>query len=496
MGRDVSSAEWTNEQRRQYREKVRQDLDVFEQMLTSSIFEDDRTTGMEIELNLVDENLDPSFNNVAVLEAIDDDSFQAELARFNIEVNVDPRNLAGHAMIPLEAAVEHALNEARERAASVGSSIIQIGVLPTLTPEHFTGEWMSPNRRYTALNESMMRARGEDMLIDINSPSGEHLAFHATSIAPESSCTSLQLHLQVAPAEFAAHWNASQALAGAQVAVCANSPFFCGKALWHETRIPLFQQATDTRPVELANQGVRPRVTFGDRWITSIFDLFEDNVRYYPALLPEVRDEDPVAVLESGRPPDLHELRLHNGTIYRWNRPIYDTAGGRPHLRIENRVLPAGPSVVDSLANSAFYFGAVHSFASEERPVWTQMSFSAATTNFRRGARDGIFGQVYWPAFNVLSPDELVLRHLLPAADAGLADLGVDAGVRERYLGIIEARCLTRQTGAVWQLEAVRRLEARGLDRPRALHQMLSHYMENMNANAPVHTWELPSDPA
>src|ERR1043165_9521183 len=174
------------------------------------------------------------------------------------------------------------------------------------------------------------------------------------------------------------HWNASQGIAGIQVAVGANSPYLFGKRLWAETRIALFEQATDTRPDELKAQGVRPRVWFGERWITSIFDLFEENVRYFPALLPVCEDEDPEAVLDQGGTPALAELRLHNGTIYRWNRPIYDVARGRPHLRVENRVLPAGPTVVDIIANAAFYFGLVRVLAEADRPVWTQMSFATA----------------------------------------------------------------------------------------------------------------------
>ena len=199
----------------------------------------------------------------------------------------------------------------------------------------------------------------------------------------------MQLHQLIDPARFGAHWNAAQAIAGIQMATGANSPFFFGRELWRETRIALFEQTTDTRPEELKAQGVRPRVWFGERWITSIFDLFEENVRYFPALLPVVEEEDPIAVLESGGAPKLQELRLHNGTIYRWNRPIYDIARGRPHLRVENRVLPAGPTIVDTLANAAFYYGLVRVLVEDDRPVWTAMSFQAAEDNFYAGARDG-----------------------------------------------------------------------------------------------------------
>ena len=215
-----------------------------------------------------------------------------------------------------------------------------IGILPTVTENHLNGEALSANPRYALLNEQIFAARGEDLHIQIEGV--ERLSTYADTIAPEAACTSVQFHLQVAPSSFARAWNAAQAMAGVQVAVGANSPFFFGKELWRETRIALFEQATDTRPEELKAQGVRPRVWFGERWITSIFDLFEENVRFFPALLPICETEDPVEVLERGDTPELFELRLHNGTIYRWNRPIYDVVRGRPHLRVENRITPAG----------------------------------------------------------------------------------------------------------------------------------------------------------
>ena len=228
---------------------------------------------------------------------------------------------------------------------------------------------------------------------------------------------------------------------------------------------------------------------FGERWITSIFDLFEENVRYFPSLLPELSDEDPLAELAAGRIPLLPELRLHNGTVYRWNRPVYDVAHGRPHLRVENRVLPAGPTVVDMMANSAFYYGLLRTIAEEERPLWTKMSFAAAHDNFTAGARYGIAARMYWPGLGEVTADELVLRHLLPMADEGLRRWKVAADVRDRYLGVIEGRAKTGRNGAVWQVQTVGRLEDQGLDRPEALAEMLRRYCDLMHSNAPVHTW-------
>ena len=493
MGEDVAGTGYTREQRQRYREKVRQNLDVFEQMLSQSSFDFERPmTGMEIELNLVDEAYQPRMSNAEVLTSIADPGYQTELGRYNIELNVPPRPLPGDAALELEADLRRSLNRAEGLANRTGAHIVAIGILPTVMPEHFSTEWMSANARYAALNEAVFNARGEDVFIDIEGPTGERLATYADSIAPESACTSVQLHLQVAPQEFAAHWNAAQALSGPQLALGANSPYFFGRRLWAETRVELFAQATDTRSVELKNQGVRPRVFFGERWITSIFDLFEENVRYFPALLPETSDEDPVAVLQRGDAPRLHELRLHNGTVYRWNRPIYDIVDNTPHLRVENRVLPAGPSIVDTLANSAFYYGVLRMLAGDDRPVWTKMSFAAAEHNFQACARRGIESRVYWPGFGEVAADELVLRHLLPLAHEGLEQWGVSAAVRDRYLGVIEGRCTSGMNGAAWQVATVERLEDRGADRASALSGMLERYVEGMAANEPVHTWKVP----
>jgi hypothetical protein len=424
-----------------------------------------------------------------VLERIADPDFQTELGAYNIELNVRPRPLPGTSALELEHDLRESLNAAEQKANQAGAHIVMIGILPTVMPEHFTGEWMSESVRYAALNESIFSSRGEDLFIDIHGV--ERLATYSSTIAPESACTSVQLHLQVSPGRFAQYWNAAQLLAGPQLAVGANSPFFFGRHLWAETRTELFAQATDTRPQELKNQGVRPRVFFGERWITSIFDLFEENVRYFPSLLPEVTDEDPVAVLEDGGTPRLQELRLHNGTVYRWNRPVYDVVNGRPHLRVENRVLPAGPTVVDVMANAAFYYGAVRVLAEEDRPVWSKMTFPTARENFTECCRRGMDSRVYWPGLGEVTTDELVLRRLLPMAHEGLERWGVAPEVRERYLGIIEGRAKAGRNGATWQVDQVRALQAGGLDRAQALTKMLSLYCERMHSNEPVHTWDV-----
>src|SRR3954469_19524185 len=489
MGDDVAVTVFSREDRQRYRAKVKRCLDVFARMLSEARFDvAPGSIGLEIELNLTDEGGDPALVNAKALEVIADADFQTELAQFNVEINVAPRSLSGDVFTELEGAVRTSLNNAEEKARRVGAHMVMVGILPTVTDRHLNGESFSANPRYELLNEQIFAARGEDL--DIRIAGVERLATFADTMAPEAACTSVQLHLLVEPSQFGMHWNAAQAIAGVQLALAANSPFFFGKELWRETRIPLFEQATDTRSEELRAQGVRPRVWFGERWITSIFDLFEENVTFFPALLPVCEPEDPVEVLEGGVFPPLAELRLHNGTIYRWNRPIYDVVRGKPHLRVENRVLPAGPTVADTLANAAFYYGLVKALAEEDRPIWSRMSFSAAEENFHAGARDGIDATVFWPGLGEVPASELVLRRLLPLAHDGLTRLELDAADRDRLLGIIEARCTTHRNGATWQAETFHRLyDDQGLEREQALREMTVRYRDLMHANQPVHGW-------
>jgi hypothetical protein len=487
MGEEVEAQEFSRADRTRHREKVRRNLDVFARMLREERFDtDDPMTGLEVELNLVDEHGDPALKNAEALEAIASPDFQTELGQFNIEINVPPAKLRENGLTTFENTLRNSLNDAEAKSAAVGAHMVMIGILPTLAEGHMAVDSLSANPRYRLLSEQILNARGEDITISIDGP--ERLQTSSDSIVPEAACTSTQFHVQTSPDQFAAYWNASQAIAGVQLAVAANSPYLLGKELWRETRIPLFEQATDTRSEELKAQGVRPRVWFGERWITSVFDLFEENVRFFPALLPVTEDEDPLEVLESGGTPQLSELRLHNGTIYRWNRPVYDIAKGVPHLRVENRLLAAGPTVADTMANAAFYFGLVRAVAESERPLWSQMSFSAAEENFHVAAQQGVEAQIYWPGVGQVRATELILRRLLPMAHKGLDAWGAAPEERDRLLGIIEQRCLTGVTGAEW---FVRRMKQRSdLERYAALRATLLEYRDGMHTNEPVHTWE------
>jgi hypothetical protein len=489
MGTDVQAIVVSHADRRRYREKVRRCLDVLARMLRESRFTDGtEQVGLEVEFNLVDEAGRPSMRNVDVLAAMGDPDWGPELGRFNMEVNLAPRPLTGDVLAMLERLMEDKYNNADRWARGAGARLAMIGILPSVREHHATEQNMSPNPRYYLLNEQICAARGEELQISIEG--AERLLTHVDSIIPEAACTSVQCHLQVSPEAFGSYWNAAQAVAGVQVAVAANSPYLFGRELWQETRIPLFGQATDTRPEEQRVQGVRPRVWFGERWITSVFDLFEENLRYFPSLLPLCGDEDPVEALDGGGIPQLAELTLHNGTVWRWNRPVYAIDGDEPHLRVENRVLPAGPTVTDMVANAAFYYGLVHMLAGAERPIWSQMSFAAARDNLVEASRHGLEARLYWPGLGEVPAAELILRRLLLLSYEGLCRRGVDTVEADRLLGVIEQRCLTGRTGASWQTDTVHALEERsGLDRDTALLEMTQRYLKFMQTGEPAHTW-------
>ncbi len=492
MGDAVSRDSYTPRQRTVYRRQLEAELEEFDRHLQDAEFVAKGTIGLELELNLVDEQMQPHPNNQAVLANLSDE-FQAEVGQFNVELNHPPLAIAGDGLAQLERGIEQRLNDVQRAANAAGSTVAMVGTLPTLTTEFLEDPaWMTPENRYAGLNNSVMESRGE--LVQMSLWREENYTHDFDGIAPESACTSMQLHLQVAPNLFASAWNAAQAIAGVQVALSANSPLFLGHRVWHESRIPVFKQAMDTRTKELINQSVRPRVWFGDGWITSVFDLFEENVRYFSPLLPEGRAEAGKEAMQ-GNNPGLHYLNLQNGTIWRWNRPIYDPKGELSHIRLENRLLPAGPTVKDIVADAAFFYGCVKTLGEQTRPVWSRLSFEDARENFRQGARHGLTSNLTWPTLGTLPVTELVQGHLLSVAESGLRALNVDSACIEEYLGIIEGRVSRRQNGAMWQLNALNvvgagtRPDTEG--RRQALARVLRQYLANQASGAPVHTWSL-----
>jgi gamma-glutamyl:cysteine ligase YbdK (ATP-grasp superfamily) len=494
MGEKVVATRFDLSDRQRYRRKLRECLMGLERLLEEKRFERPRNLlGLELELNLTDSDGLPRMMNDAVLDRIASRDFQTELAQFNIEVNIPPHELSGRVLDRLAEELRTGLGYADRKAREVGAHIVMVGILPTLGVHDLVSGNLSSDDRYTMLNERVLAARGEEIRLDISGV--EQLHCSSASIVPEAACTSMQMHLQVTPARFSEVWNAAQVVAGPQIAMGANSPFAFGLELWRETRPVLFQQATDTRPEELQLQGVRPLTWFGERWVNSAYDLFEENVRYFPALLPICAVEDPLRVLDSGGVPELNELTLQNGTIYRWNRPVYAVADGIPHLRVENRIMPAGPTVADVVANAAFYYGLVRAVAEAPRPLWTRMPFDVAAANFEAGCRDGINAVLRWPRSGrgsglvEIPAIDLVRDELLPLAASGLDSWGIEPVDRDHYLGVIEGRCRRRMNGAQWQSETFHHYLERGLGRQPALVAMTLRYVELMHSGIPVHQW-------
>ncbi|MGY1456376.1 glutamate--cysteine ligase [Streptomyces sp. SS8] len=494
MGEKVEAGGFALSDRRRYRDKLQRCLQGLRRLLDEQRFDRPRDLmGLEIELNLADTEGMPRMMNAQVLERIASRDFQTELGQFNLEVNILPHRLSGRVLDQLAEELRTGLAYADRKAAEVDARIVMIGILPTLTGDDLVSANLTAADRYTLLNDQIMTVRGEEVVLDIEGV--EHLRYASSSIAPEAACTSVQLHLQVTPGRFADVWNAAQAVSAVQVAVGANSPFLFGHELWRESRPPLFLQATDTRQPELIAQGVRPRTWFGERWISSAYELFEENSRYFPPLLPVCEDEEPLEVLDAGGVPSLAEMTLLNGTVYRWNRPVYGVADGVPHLRVENRVLPAGPTVTDVLANTALYYGLVRTLADDPRPVWSRMPFSAAAENFDAACRHGMDARLWWPRpgrggeLSAVPVDRLVLEELLPMAARGLDVWGIEPGDRDRYLSVIEERCRRRVNGASWQAEAYHRALESGLDREKALAATVRRYCELVRTGEPVHGW-------
>jgi hypothetical protein len=493
MGREIGSTTYTRSERTHYRRELRQNLDEFETFLDTAEFRTEGTIGVELETNLVGEDHQPALTSVEVIDELDDESYVHELGRFNLEMNLPVTRPDGDGLATLEQELTDRIARAQDVARHHGSHVVPIGHLPTLSTELLTSgdTWRSPGTRYAALEAAVMEARGEEIHLQIEGE-GKGLNQEFDSISPEAACTSMQLHLQVSPERFAPVWNAAQAIAGPQVALAANSPFLLGRRLWHETRIPAFGQALDTRPPEYAAQGVRPRVWFGQRWITSMFDLFEENVRLFPALIPESHEQTSQPLLTEGASPTLPELMLHNGTVWRWNRPIYDPGTRLPHLRIENRLLPSGPTPVDMAANAAFFYGILESLASERRPLWSRMSFEQATEAFRKCAQWGLEARVTWPKLGLVRVADLLVDHLIPLAAQGLRDLGTDDALVERYQEVLLGRARSGRNGARWQIDTVTSLELRGDSRETALARMTELYLENLAGGLPVHRWPVP----
>lgn len=490
MGRHDVQRATAPEARRSFTRAILRDIQALEHLLAAGMIETGvRRIGAEQELFLTDRSGRPAPIAMELLGSLRDGRFTTEIARFNIEANLDPIEVDGAALSTLHAALTDVVSTARIAAARHSANIVLTGILPTLTRADLTPAHLTPGQRYAALNEAVMENAGGRIRLRIQGP--DELLVEHDSVVLEGCNTSFQVHLQVDPAAFIATYNAAQALAGPILAACVNSPMLFGRRLWAETRIALFQQSIDTRTHADHPREQLPRVWFGDAWQRgSIVEIFRENLTRHRLLLVAETDEDPVERILSGDVPALEALQLHNGTVYRWNRPCYGVLHGRPHLRIECRMIPSGPTVVDEVANAALWIGAVSAGASAFDPIGDRMRFDDARGNFVAAARLGLDAGFTWLGGERLSASGLLLDRLLPLARQGLVDLGIAEHDIDRYLGIIEQRVATGQTGASWLVRSDQALRDCA---PRAacLSSITWTLADRAASDLPVHEWPL-----
>ncbi len=489
MGETEIKQESAPEELRAFMRKVLGDLRALEKMLAEGMFETGTTRiGAEQELFLIDRSHRPAPLALEVLEAIDDPRFTTELARFNLEANLDPIVLGADTLSRLETQLDEVVAVARRGARKLGAEVLLAGILPTLDKTDLTLDNMTPKSRYFAIAEATQRLSGGDFELRIKGR--DELRVTHDSVMTEACNTAFQVHFQVEPRSFARLYNIAQALAAPVLAAATNSPLLFGKRLWSETRIAVFSQSVDTRHHPYRRQQP-PRVSFGESWIDdSVLEIFREDIARFKLLIATEVDEDPFAVLAAGRIPELKALCLHNGTVYRWNRPCYGISEGRPHLRIENRILPSGPTVVDQVANAAFWFGGIKALADGWGDVRKHLDFDAVKENFLAAARLGLRAQFRWDGERSLPAEELILRELVPAARTGLRALGIAGEEADRYLDVLEERTSSRRTGSRWLVYSLAELGSEGNPTER-LASLTAATLARQKEGQPVHTWPL-----
>ncbi|MDX1643093.1 MAG: glutamate-cysteine ligase family protein [Thermoanaerobaculia bacterium] len=490
MGEEVHSSQPDSEELRRFTQRLLVDLRVLEEMIERGLIESGvHRIGAEQEMFLVDRSWRPALLATELLAGLDDERFTTELGRFNLEANLYPVSFEGRCFSDLETQLQELLGAARMAAARHDAEILLVGILPTLEKSDLTLDAMTPRNRYRALNEAMKQLRGEEFQFRIKGR--DELLVRHDNVMLEACNTSFQVHLQVGADDFARLYNIAQLIAAPVLAATTNSPLLFGRRLWAETRIALFQQSVDTRrPGVLEHRHQQPRVSFGRSWIErSVVEIFQEDIARFRVVLGRELGESSLDVLRGGGVPELTALRLHNGTVYRWNRPCYGLSEGRPHLRIENRVLPAGPSVSDEIANAAFWLGLMVGAAAEYGDPAGEMPFEVARDNFVAAARLGLRSQLGWIDDVRRPAQQLIVENLVPLARKGLERRGVAPGDIERYLTIVEQRVERGATGAHWQVESLDNLENRGT-RSEVLAALAASMHEQQLSGKPVHSWD------
>jgi hypothetical protein len=475
MGQEIHTTHFSEDDFKRFRERLSLETELLRDWFETGHLDDSEpVAGFEIEAWLIDEDYHPKPVNREFLERFDNELASPELAKFNIELNTHPHALQGKVLSELHEELRSTGLQARACAESLDSQILITGILPTLKATDLNLDNMSDMRRYRALNEQVLNSRGGAPL-HLEITGTEHLRETHDTVMLEAATTSFQIHIQV-PAEKAHHYyNASMIASAPMVAASANSPYLFDRELWDETRIPLFEQSVEVGGIDAASHGPLHRVSFGSGYARhSILETFIENLEHFPALLPIQFDEP-----ES----ELAHLRLHNGTIWRWNRPLIGfNSEGEPHIRIEHRVVPSGPSITDSMANAAFYYGLAQGLMRFE--LDQHLTFAQARDNFYKAAKNGLNAKVDWPGAGHINIRKLILEKLLPLARTGLDELGLDRGDCTRYLDIIKERVECGQNGSEWQR---RFCTAHG----RKMDELTAAMLHYQSSDRPVHEWDL-----
>lgn len=484
-----------HEEKHQFVRHLLQDVQALQYMLDNDWFESGIVRmGAEQEMALVHlDTLKPAILAEEILKILSEHPWlTSELAAFNLEVNLNPQELTGACFSESEKEVHGYLQIIRDELKKKNAGLVLTGILPTLRKLDLHPDNITPRDRYYALMDALknmqLGAAFELRLTGID----ELLVKHDTPFL-EACNTSFQIHLQVHPNQFVQMYNIAQLLTAPVLAAAANSPIVFGRRLWHESRIALFQQSIDTRSTHDHMRERSPRVQFGSGWLrNSIMDIYKEDIARFRVLISSTQEENSLDMVKSGKVPKLRALQVHNSTVYRWNRPCYGLSpNGKPHLRIENRVIPSGPTVQDEIANAAFWLGTMMGMGARIEDVTARISWEDVRDNFGKVARFGIDTQLNWFDDKKVSTIELILKELLPMAREGLASARVNQADIDRFLGIIEERTKLHMNGARWQLRAYTKLKSE-VTQDEALSTLTASMMQNQETDQPGHTWELP----
>ncbi|RIV35347.1 CBS domain-containing protein [Flagellimonas lutimaris] len=487
MGEHIKKSSFGEEERKVFVQHLIDDIQALEYMIKEGLVEDDIVRiGAEQEMCLIRDDYRPSPNSLDILKDVDDSHFTTEFATYNIEANLDPYTLEKDCFTTMEQQLRGLLGKVKKSADKYNSKVILTGILPTISKDELGMDFMTPIPRYYRINEVLTAWRGDDFTVRIKG--ADELSLHHDSVLFEACNTSFQLHLQIPPKDFIKSYNWAQAISGPVLGVCCNSPLLLGKELWRETRIALFQQSLDTRVWTKAVKEQVARVGFGESWQKdSVAEIFKKDISTHRILLTKPIENNSLDLLQQGKIPKLEALSLFNSTVYRWNRPCYGVGNGKPHLRIENRYIPSGPTVIDEMANFAFWVGLMAGRPKKYDDMSNIMDFKMAKLNFIRAAMSGRHTVFSWMD-KTMTVKKMITDELLPIAYNGLRKFNIDEDDINRLLGVIEDR-IKNGTGAEWQIKNFRELKKQ-MKQDSAIVQLTKAMHNNQESDVPVHQWK------